>query len=111
MTNQHTALPMPDRFWAKVDRSGGLDACWPWMGSRTEEGYGQFWDGQRIEHAARVAWRLHTGKEVPSDKHALHHCDNPPCCNPAHLWLGTNQNNSTDRARKGRTANQFGGNA
>jgi HNH endonuclease len=74
------------RFWGKVDRSGGPDACWPWTASR-KEGYGQFWTNREhnpIPRAHRVAYELTHG-EIP-EGHLVHHlCENRLCVNPAHL--------------------------
>jgi hypothetical protein len=88
-------------FWAKVDRSGGVDACWPWKGSRLGE-YGGFCWKRKNVGAHRVAWILTNG-EPPDDKpNILHRCDNPPCCNPAHLFPGTLADNANDMHSKGR---------
>ena len=70
------------RFWPKVDKSGGPDACWPWMGGKTQRGYGYFTaDGHRT-YAHIFSFELENGYSVPEVRHT---CDNPPCCNPAHL--------------------------
>jgi hypothetical protein len=90
------------RFWPKVDASGGKDACWPWLASTTSWGYGQIWVGETNLGAHRVAWSLAHGCSVPAGGHVLHHCDNPPCVNPAHLFLGTDVDNIRDRDSKGR---------
>ena len=95
-----------ERFWTKVDRSGGPDACWPWMGHRTRQGYGQVKILGKSTPAHRVAWELTNGP-IPLGDHfgttcACHRCDNPPCCNPAHLFLGTMADNVADRDAKGR---------
>lgn len=96
-----TNAPVADRLWARVDRSGGADACWPFMGYRIG-GYGQISPGKGIRRLAhRVAWELANGP-IPSGLSVCHTCDNPPCCNPAHLWLGTQSENALDAARKGR---------
>jgi hypothetical protein len=90
-----------ENFDAKVDRSGGADACWPWMGSRNPAGYGYCkMLGENLAH--RVSFRLHKGA-IPDDRPRIcHSCDNPPCCNPAHLWAGTDKDNSCDREQKSR---------
>lgn len=93
------------RFWSKVDRSGGPDACWPWTANRQRRsGYGQFWYERRVRLAHRVAWKLTRG-EIPPGRCVLHRCDNPPCVNPAHLFLGTQADNLADMDRKGRRVN------
>lgn len=89
-----------ERFWLKVDRSGGPDACWPWTAGRTEHGYGVFWDGERFWKAQRYAWALTHGD--PGPLHVLHRCDNPPCVNWAHLFLGSHRDNMRDMIAKGR---------
>lgn len=90
-----------DRFWEKVDQSGGPDACWPWEGARSE-------DGQRAQRfrwsaeepaipAAQAAWRLaHPGEEWPSGLWALHTCDHGWCVNPGHIYPGTFEDNARD---------------
>ena len=98
---------LAERFHPKVDRSGGPDACWPWLGASLPRGYGHLGERvargrHRMVYAHRVAWELHHGRAVPQDTMVLHHCDNPPCCNPAHLFLGTQRDNMQDCARKGR---------
>ena len=83
-------------FWAKVDKSG---ECWEWTSCRNKQGYGQF--GQ--ERAHRVAYSLTYGS-IPTGLYVLHACDNPPCVNPVHLFLGTQLDNVADRDNKGRQA-------
>src|SRR5262245_32069199 len=75
------------RFALYADTSGGELACWPWVGSRNENGYGLLHVDGRVERAHRVAYRL-AGHELPDDADVLHDCDNPPCVNPAHLHRG-----------------------
>lgn len=94
--------PLSDRFWSKVDRSGGPDACWPWTGTRGVRGYGQITHGKNGRYRAhRLAWELHNGSP-PGELLVCHSCDNPPCCNPAHLFLGTPAANMEDKMAKGR---------
>lgn len=92
-----------ERFWARVDR-GRPDNCWEWQGARTSGGYGKYFN----ENAHREAWRLAYGQDVPEGLFVLHHCDNPPCCNPRHLYVGTTQQNSRDAVVRGRLAHQQG---
>ena len=89
-----------ERFWEKVDRRGP-DECWEWTGSRTRQGYGLFrlHSRQSMQRAHRVAYTLHYQK-IPDGLHCLHRCDNPSCCRPDHLWLGTNEENIRDRDMK-----------
>ena len=95
-----------ERFWSKVLFSA--DGCWLWSRSTTHGGYGQFGVGsgpQRMMKAHRMAWLLTFG-EIPNDLRVLHHCDNPPCVRPDHLFLGTLSDNSQDMVAKGRNRNQ-----
>lgn len=88
-------------FWDRV-RVGAIDECWEYQGYRHPTNYGAFRiDGEEYTH--RVAWTLTYGK-IPDGLQVLHRCDNPPCCNPAHLWLGTRQDNMIDRDNKKRGA-------
>lgn len=93
------------RFWAMVSK-GSPDKCWPWTGFRGRKGYGHFsnhhfYYGGKFMHSHRWAWEYTYG-EVPKDLQVCHKCDNPPCCNPNHLFLGTNSDNQQDSFRKGR---------
>lgn len=90
-----------ERFWSKVDRRGP-DECWPWKGSRNPDGYGSFSYQGRQARAHRMAWMLANGAVPEAGKLICHSCDNPPCCNPAHLWPGTPSDNMKDCYAKGR---------
>lgn len=97
-----TLPPMPERFWLKIDKRGP-DECWPWKAAvrRKDEGYGAFYFELRQQPASRVAWILTNG-EVSDDLEVCHTCDNPPCCNPGHLFLGTRKQNNDDKVAKKR---------
>jgi len=88
-----------ERFWGKVKRADAT-ACWEWSAARTDFGYGQFWLRGTMQYAHRVAWELTHGD--PGELRVLHSCDNPCCCNPAHLFLGTLADNTRDCIEKGR---------
>ena len=86
------------RFWAKVDQKNG---CWEWTASLQSQGYGCFGINGRIELAHRLSYQHFYGP-IPDGMQVLHRCDNPPCVNPLHLFLGTGQDNMDDRKVKGR---------
>lgn len=92
------------RLYERIDRSGGVDACWPWTGRcQPPPGlpYGQFWLRGRTQLAHRVAYEFVHG-DIPYGMLVCHSCDNPRCCNDGHLFLGTHQDNSDDMKTKGR---------
>lgn len=100
--------PVADRFWPKVNKSGPtiraeLGSCWVWTASRDRSGYGKFGRGRLRgwTKASRVSWELAHGA-IPNGLWVLHRCDNPPCVNPGHLFLGTARDNNRDTAAKGR---------
>lgn len=94
---------LAERFWSKVSVLGEND-CWPWLAAvrNKKEGYGAFWLNGKHQPSARVALIL-SGR-FEDGKQALHRCDNPSCCNPSHLFLGTHQDNNTDKVIKKRHA-------
>jgi len=95
------------RFEAKVDRSGGGDACHIWTGARVNGRYGYFAVGRRttrgpkMQYAHRVAYEIENGS-IPDGLFVLHRCDNPGCVNPRHLFIGSQRDNMQDAKEKGR---------
>lgn len=92
------ALGFPDRL---VETTSG---CWEWDGARQSGkwNYGRTTHGSRWTSTHRLAWRLANDSEPPAGKRLRHTCDNPPCCNPAHLVLGTAKDNTADMDKRGR---------
>src|SRR5947209_19812053 len=98
-----TAEPLDVRFWRRVVVAGA-DDCWVWTGARSKSGYGRIGADRprRVLQAHRVAYELTNGVHLPPEDCVLHRCDNPPCCNPAHLFLGDRAVNNADMDAKGR---------
>jgi hypothetical protein len=91
---------MPNRFWQKVD-IGLENDCWHWQGCKNEKGYGVAGHQGKTKKAHRLAYELLVGT-IPDGMCLLHTCDNPSCCNPAHLRVGTRADNNADMREKGR---------
>ena len=90
-----------ERFWNQTNKAGPND-CWEWTGSVRRGGYGHIGtNGRKTESSHRIAWKLFRG-DVPAGMYVCHSCDNPPCVNPAHLWLGAPSDNVQDCLSKGR---------
>ena len=107
---------LAERFWSKVDQSGGPDACWPWTAYVGGTGYGQFWDGTRLVKAHRFAFLIANCREAEGDAdHTCHNgsgckggktCAHRRCANPSHLEAVTHQVNA-DRGETGRHSNPW----
>lgn len=102
-------IPLIERFWAKVNKRGP-DDCWEWTAG-CSRGYGQIGEGGRrgkMLYAHRVSYELHNGPiPIGEGYHGTcvcHTCDNPPCVNPSHLFLGTIADDTRDMVEKGRQA-------
>lgn len=106
MSTQNKHIPpistkQENRFWSLVDIQSDPDACWPWKLSTDMDGYGTISvDNIRIK-SHRLSFFLANGRD-PQDYLVCHTCDNPPCCNPFHLFLGTCEDNLHDASLKGR---------
>ncbi len=89
------------RFMEFVQKSAH---CWTWTGSRSsKEGYGLFYlNGHQRTRAHRVSWELFHKEKIPIGMNVCHHCDNPGCINPSHLFIGTDLDNTLDMIAKGR---------
>jgi hypothetical protein len=99
---EETAIPTTaaTRFWERL-QPGDPGDCWEWPGSRSPAGYGYVTIERKGHRAHRLAYRLAKGA-IPAGLFVCHRCDNPPCCNPAHLFLGTHTDNVRDCRDKGR---------
>lgn len=98
-----------ERFWQYVT-PGAPDECWEWQGARNSYGYGRLNSGGkngRTIKAHRASYEIHTGID-PGELDVCHRCDNPPCVNPAHLFLGDAKANAADMVAKGRHGNYPG---
>jgi hypothetical protein len=99
--------PLEERFWEKVDKNGPTmphmtTSCWMWSASKDGSGYGWIGLGNgSLGKAHRVSFEIHYGPLMEGEC-ALHHCDNPPCVRPDHLFKGTQKDNADDREAKGR---------
>lgn len=89
-------------FLSRVLIDTNTDGCWEWCAGRDQKGYGRLKARGLPRLAHRAAWVVLVGP-IPDGGHVLHRCDNPPCCNPAHLFIGDNAANVADRVAKGRT--------
>jgi hypothetical protein len=99
--NQFSGKSLRERLWEKVNILSGVD-CWEWQGSRHHQWrYGHFKLNGKTVAAHRVAWEITNG-DIPKGLVVCHVCDNPPCCNPNHLFLGTVAENNLDKKNKGR---------
>lgn len=97
--------PLAERLWSKIRQTD--TGCWEYTGfCHPTRGYGQIGRGRREEglvETHRAAWEITHGP-IPEGLVVRHRCDNPPCCNPSHLELGTHQDNVNDAVARGRTA-------
>ena len=93
-------MSLHDRLWARIKRTTDANACWSWTGSRLADGYGHMSYKGRLYRTHRLAYECVNGP-IPEALVIMHRCDNPPCCNPAHLITGTQRENARDVVLKG----------
>jgi hypothetical protein len=106
---QRKIKSMEELFWRKV-KKGCINDCWEWQGVKNILGYGfiVYRKEKKIKiQAHRASWIIHKGV-IKNGLLVCHHCDNPSCVNPSHLFLGTTQDNMTDKVRKGRASSLHG---
>jgi hypothetical protein len=100
-------MTLEQRFRSKFNE-GNPNECWEWKAGCDKDGYGEFWlKHNKKVSAHRYIWELTFG-EIPKGLCVLHHCDNPKCCNPGHLFLGTLKDNMDDKVNKNRQAHNRG---
>ena len=95
----YLAPTIQERFWAKVVKTS---ECWLWTGAKNSTDYGHFrWIDGRTHYSHRISYELTHGP-ILDGMNVLHHCDNPSCVNPSHLFLGTDRDNKMDSVNKKR---------
>lgn len=99
-------LKAQKRFWSHVEKKD-KNQCWPWMSALSQKGYGVFNYRQKTMKSHRISYFLSFGTLIDGLL-VCHRCDNPPCCNPNHLFLGTAMENQRDSILKGRSRKAIG---
>lgn len=100
-------MGLSKRFWTNVDVRGP-DDCWQWLACKTRYGYGVMRADGKQRLATHILWFLRHGYWPQKSRTANHHCDNPSCLNPKHLYLGTPKSNTRDMMKRNRYVIQRG---
>jgi hypothetical protein len=103
-------MELPERFWAKVDKTSSPNGCWLWTAAITRENYGVFKLNGKIYPSHRLTLAHHLGRPLADGMYATHQCPGGPnraCCNPAHLKEGTAADNMADMIRDGNSLRGF----
>jgi hypothetical protein len=105
-------VSLANRFWSKVQKEPDSNGCWLWIGAKDVYGYGYLGATRRksAKKAHRLSYEIHYGEGTSKGLCVLHRCDNPPCVNPSHLFLGTRSDNNKDKQAKGRDYDKRGEN-
>jgi hypothetical protein len=105
-TNNRNGTPI-ERFFKFISAQSHPNDCWEWLGVKSHQGYGNFTFNNHPVRAHRFSWELHGGT-IPEGLLVCHHCDNPSCVNPLHLYVGTHVDNNNDTIKRGRNIDRKG---
>ena len=98
-------IPIEQRL--EANKSVDSNSCWNWLGFKDKDGYGTVWFDGKMRRVSRVMASLNLGLQLDSEVLVCHHCDNPACFNPEHLYLGNAKQNMTDMHSRGRASGCF----
>jgi len=99
-TEEFKYMKSINRIWNKIDKKSDNE-CWNWKCGLSGVGYGSCWFMGKRTNPTRVIWEFVNGKSIPEGLWVLHSCNNPKCCNPAHLRVGTPKDNTQDMIKSG----------
>ena len=100
-------LSSQEYFFKQISIENHINNCWIWIGNCNKQGYGKLTSKKKTWMSHRFSWMIYNG-QIPPGLCILHKCDNPPCCNPDHLFIGTHKDNSKDMVIKKRNRDDRG---